>query len=105
LRKLELFVKDKSFPDPAPLHALYSIHFNLVDKADKYWYKFKNNHGLWKWKTKMILSIMRFFVMNVWVIFCSTTEYQELASFRENLAKALVEVVNTEAANKRRKRE
>src|SRR5947209_291987 len=70
VQRVVKFVEKKQFPDPAPLHDFYRAHFNLVDLTDRYWYKVQENHGNWKWRSKMLFSIMRFAMINVWV--CSS---------------------------------
>jgi hypothetical protein len=56
--------------------------------VDKYWYRVQETHGNWKWKSKMLFSIMRFAVFDVWVYF-TQVQYEKWADFRKYLAKEL----------------
>jgi hypothetical protein len=77
------------FEDPAPVHILYRECFNLVDLADRYWYKAAESHGNPKWKGKMAYAILKMFVINTWSIYCQH-EYQEWLQYRRNLAFKLI---------------
>ncbi len=77
--------------DPAPLHSFYRDWFNLVDLADRLWYAVEENHGTWSWKFKAALSIMKYFMINVWSR-SILEEWQDWKDFRANLAVQLVQV-------------
>ena len=85
LEKAEHLMKSLSFADPAHLHQLYKDWFNLVDIGDGYWYDIQESHKNTCWKSKMIFSIMCFFMLNVWVLSC-TTEFKLWINFQKELA-------------------
>jgi hypothetical protein len=85
IEKIMDHVNKPSISDPAPIHVFYHNHFNLVDLADRYWYKVADSHGYWNWKTKFLFAIMKYFMINVWVISIQE-EYQDWITFRKNLA-------------------
>lgn len=76
--------------DPAPLHDVYREWFNLVDLTNGYWYKMWDRHANQKWKSKFLLSIMKYFVINTWT-WTSTQRYESWLDFRTNLAAELVQ--------------
>jgi hypothetical protein len=91
VQKVLKYVEKEQFPDPAILHDFYKSYFNLVDLVDRYWYKVQETHGNWKWKSKMLLAIMRMAVINVWSISCQG-EYEKWLQFRESLAENLTKI-------------
>ena len=76
--------------DPAPIHNFYREWFNLVDMTDKYWYDVQDHHRNEKWKSRMLFSILRYFIYNVWAL--STSEKFTLwKEFRAYLAKEMTQ--------------
>ena len=43
--KVEKYISETSFKNSPPLHNLYRKWFNLVDLADRYWYKVHEKHS------------------------------------------------------------
>jgi len=52
--------------DPAPIHSFYRAHFNYIDSIDRRWNRVEEHHPNYVWQNKMILTILRFSVMNSW---------------------------------------
>ena len=90
LQKIYKYVEKEAFPDPSPIHNFYHSHFNYVDLADRKWYKVNDHHGNWKWKSKMLHSIMRMFMINLWGI-AIQEKYESWIEFRENLALNMIQ--------------
>ena len=86
---LKDYIKSKYFKDPAPLHDFYREWFNLIDLINRYWYEVSDKHKNGKWKSKMLFSILRFFLINVWV-FSSKEKFNFWKNFREELAKEMI---------------
>ncbi len=72
------------------LHKVYKNFFSLVDVADGYWYVSAESHIIKNWTSKMIISIMKFFINNMWCLYCSK-KAQNLRVFRANMASVLAE--------------
>jgi hypothetical protein len=85
LEQVKTYLQQNSFTDPAPLHQLYKSTFNLVDLLDGYWYDVEEHHRNYSWKSKMLLSIMRFFMVNVWAYHLQRDD-TEWMDFRKSLA-------------------
>jgi hypothetical protein len=75
--------------EPAPPHDLYGDRFNLVDLANRYWYKAWDKHGTMSWKFKILKGTLKFSTLNCWV-FAIQTKYEKWLQYRMQLAKALV---------------
>jgi hypothetical protein len=88
VEKTLAFMQSTEFPDPALLHSHYRNHFNLVDLADRLYYKENETHGNHCWRSKMLFSIMRLLMVNVWCLACQT-KFEKRKVFRSNLAKEL----------------
>jgi hypothetical protein len=89
LETLRMRTKTISTPDPAIIHNFYHAYFNLVDIADRYWNEVEEHHHYQNWKSKVLLMILRFAVLNLWV-YVARTEYQEWKEFRNKLAKEMI---------------
>ena len=90
--KVEAFMKSLQSswnPDPAPVHTLYRASFNIIDLLDGYWYEVDDKHGNHVWKSKMLFAIMRFFMINVWVLSVQE-EFTYWKDFRANIASDMV---------------
>jgi hypothetical protein len=70
------------------MHDFYRKWFNLIDLADGYWYGVADHHRNERWKSKMILAICKFFIINVWVL-STCHEFKMWTRFRESLASDL----------------
>ena len=90
LQKVHKYVEKEAFPDPSPIHTFYRSHFNYVDLADKKWYKVSDHHGNWKWKSKMLHSILRMYMINLWGI-AIQEKYEGWIEFRESLALDMIQ--------------
>ena len=77
--------------NPAPAHVFYKDWFNLVDLVDRRWYSVEEHHQHQSWKTKMIIAMMRFAVINAWV-YNQPIEYQKWEQWREEIAKELMKL-------------
>jgi hypothetical protein len=82
------FTKSTWFEDPAPIHNFYREWFNLIDLADGYWYEVEDHHRNERWKSKMILTICKYFIINVWVL-STCQEFSKWRNFRTSLASDL----------------
>jgi hypothetical protein len=82
-------IKTTSTPDPAIIHNFYRAYFNLVDIADRYWNEVEEHHHHQNWKSKVLLMMLRFAVLNLWV-YVTRTEYQEWKELRNKLAKEMI---------------
>ena len=91
IEQVKRYIESKFFPDPAPIHNLYREYFNLVDLMDRHWYEVKESHPNPKWKSKFLLSIMRFFVINSWVWY-TQENYETWKYFHINLAEELIDL-------------
>jgi hypothetical protein len=67
LEELERYIKTKFSVAPGPPHAYYLSQFNLIDLANRKWNAVEEHHQNHHWKSKMILMILRFAVLNSWV--------------------------------------
>lgn len=76
--------------DPAPFHEHYKLHFNLIDLADRYWYKAYEGHRNLHWRSKMLFGLMRLVTINVWG-FVTGVKYHKWQDFRIKLAQELME--------------
>lgn len=83
-------IENQHFPGIAPINSFYRKHFNLVDLMNAQWYDYNESHGNHKWKSKLLLSIMRYFVANVWA-FHLQVECETIKEFRHSLAEELAE--------------
>jgi hypothetical protein len=61
----------------------------LVDIADRYWNEVEEHHHHQNWKSKVLLMMLRFALLNLWV-YVARTEYQEWKEFRNKLAKEMI---------------
>jgi hypothetical protein len=77
-----------SLPDPSPTHNFYRDWFNCVDMSNRRWYSVEECHAHYSWKTKMLLTILRFGIMNLWTSYLSKKFYTFL-SFRTELAERM----------------
>ncbi len=72
-----------------PVNEHYHKWFNLLDLADGYWYDAQENHQNQSWKSKMLLGILRFVVINSWV-FHVQHSYSQWMVYRENVIKSVL---------------
>jgi len=49
-----------------PIHETYKSCFNFVEMLDSRWYSVEEHHHYQHWEIKMILTLMRFAVINSW---------------------------------------
>jgi hypothetical protein len=89
VEKLVSSILATSLLDPAPAHIFYRENFNPIDLADGYWYACEEKHAKRNWKTKMLLAMLRFAVMNAWVASTRNVWYQWLP-WRGMVAKQLM---------------
>ncbi len=61
-------IKGAAFDTDATAHEFYRKWFNLIDLIDKKWYSVSDHHGIHSWRTKMLLSTMRHFMVNAWAL-------------------------------------
>jgi hypothetical protein len=78
-------VQTDSLPIPGPAHDFYRAYFNLIDLADRKWNAVADHHGIWHWRTKMILTILRFAVLNAWT-YSTKIRYEPWLEWRLTLA-------------------
>ena len=88
LKRFIRSAEDSTFSDPSPIHTLYGDHFNSVDLADKYWYNVNDGHRNEQWKSHLFLGLMRFQILNSWVMGNSAMP-ESWTTFRENLSKEM----------------
>jgi hypothetical protein len=99
MEELKKQIRALSFENPGPPHQLYRAFFNLVDLADRKWYEVEDHHGNHSWKSKMILSILRFAVLNSW-IYSTRIQFESWLDWRLTLPSlSLISIKN----NKREK--
>lgn len=89
---VQKIITSKWRPAPSPMHQLYRDFFNLVDLADRKWNSVEEHHGNWNWKSKIILSILRFAVLNAWT-YSTKMNYAEWKDWR---LKAAISMMNCE---------
>ena len=89
LTELIKYVDIKWLSDPAPAQDFYGTFFNFVDLADRYWYQVEDHHHNQHWKCKMLLSILRYAIVNTWV-YATNSNYMNWKDFRKTLAKAMI---------------
>lgn len=89
LIQLEKMTDTFYLPNSAPLHDLYGKHFNLVDLADRSWYKVNEAHANLSWKSELLLGNLRFGILNCWTAHCQV-EFESWKVFRINLARKLL---------------
>jgi hypothetical protein len=89
LDQLKRSIKSDWFRENAVLHEFYRSHFNLIDLVNKRWGSVEEHHHHQQWKTKMILTILQFAVINLWT-YGTKIKWEEWLQFRENAALAFV---------------
>lgn len=70
--------------EKAPMNDFYRLWFNLVDLSDRRWYSVEECHKNYKWQSKMLYALLRYGIMNCWVM-ASGRHYQEFINFRDEL--------------------
>ena len=75
-------------------HVDYSELFNVVDLANRRFYKVHDHHRIENWKSKILLSAIRMGIFNCWSRW-SVANPESWKGFRENLAKELVNQFET----------
>lgn len=85
LDQVKHYSKNCYFKGNGPLNQTYRNLFSLVDVADGYWYAVAETHKINHWSGKFILSIMKFFINNLWCLFCNENAVN-LGVFREKMA-------------------
>jgi hypothetical protein len=91
VESIKNYLKTNQFADPAPLHNFYKEWFNLVDLTDRLWYAVEENHGNWRWRSKLFFGIMKYFIISVWSRFVAY-EWKEWIDFRFDLADQLTQI-------------
>jgi hypothetical protein len=87
---LKFQLHKKFVEDPAPIHLFYQSHFNYVDLVDRSWNAVEEHHPNHDWKCKMVLTILRFGMINCWT--CAIQKKFTLWKiWREKLAKNLAD--------------
>jgi hypothetical protein len=89
LEALQSHIGSNFLQDPAPIHQAYHSHFNLVDLADRYWNAVEDHHHNHSWKSKKVITILCFAVINLWVY----SVHQEYFSWRDFQAKVAKELM------------
>lgn len=89
--KLLHYLQGKFLPNSAPLHNFYKEYFNLVDKANKHWYRVEKHHSHQKWECKLLLAMLRIAVMDSWV-YVTKLEPQKWVPWRVTLSKKLMDI-------------
>lgn len=82
-------IKVKYMLNEAPLHQYYKNTFNLVDLADRYWYKVADSHHNYSWKSKMLYALLRFAMINFWA-YANKFTGERWTLFRLTLARTLM---------------
>lgn len=93
IEKVQQYVKSQYYSNSNIVHDTYREKFNLVDKLDKYWYRFWDRHGNHKWRSKLLHSILSFFLINVWIRY-SQESYVSWRDFRKKLSDVLVAITD-----------
>ena len=86
---LNLLKKD-GFYVQSPLHKSYRTNFNYVDIADRFWYQVALPRRITDWKAKMVFSVLKLYMINVWGYFCQQ-EYLRWIEFRKAVAYAIIQ--------------
>jgi hypothetical protein len=76
-------IEKNAYSSVPVMHKTYTDYFNLVDLADRYWNNVEQKHQNHNWKSKMILTIIRYQVINMWV-YCCHFKYEDWKDFRTN---------------------
>lgn len=76
-------------PIPGPAHQFYRAFFNLIDLADKKWNAVADHHGNQHWKSKMLLAILRFALLNAWT-YATKIKYSSWLDWRRELALSIL---------------
>ena len=84
------YSKQHSNTGDGSLHKTYKNFFSLVDVADGYWYATVESHSFQHWTAKMLISIMKFFIDNMWSLYCSK-KATTIHVFRRKVAEVLAE--------------
>ena len=85
IEQIKRFIKCQQYIKPAPAHDVYVNHFNFIDKIDRYWYSVQETHGNHRWRSKLLFSILRFAMQNVWIWHIQAS-YEPWQDFRKTLA-------------------
>ncbi len=80
VESIKNYLKTNQFADSAPLYNFYKEWFNLVDLTDRLWYAVEENHGNWRWRSKLFFEIMKYFIISVWSRFVAY-EWKEWIDF------------------------
>jgi hypothetical protein len=78
------------------VHRDYSELFNVVDLANRRFYKVNDHHRIENWKSKILLSAIRMGIFNCWSRWSVGTR-ESWKLFRENLAEELVNQFKNES--------
>ena len=90
-RKKELIFKlnENFFFENNPLHSFYRLHFNNVDLVNSFYYATEDHHNYKNWRFKMIKSILRFGIINSWIL-SLVEKNSKLIDFRKELALEMI---------------
>ena len=88
-------LKNSIISSESIIHNFYRSHFNLIDLLDRRWNSVEEHHAHRSWKTKFLIIILRYGVINFWTYnFIQSGE--KFLNFRSRLATSLVNNFNSD---------